>query len=69
LTKEDLIREAFYLINGFKRSRALEMIEKEKGNRENSTYQKLKQYELIDRLELSLRAIQKEMRGTVEEES
>lgn len=57
MTKEDLISEAFYAINSFKRHRALVDI---KTN--DRHYNELQMYKQIDKLELSLRAIQKEMR-------
>jgi hypothetical protein len=64
MSKEDLVKEAFKYINSFKRFRALESIEKEKGNYAEANHTKLKQYEMIDKLELSLRAIQKDLRGS-----
>lgn len=69
-TQMDLIGIAFRNLNSFKRARALEKIEKKNGNYEKSQYQRLRQYELIDELELCLRAIQKNERidSTTEEE-
>lgn len=69
MSKEELVKEAFKYINSFKRSRALEQLEKEKGNFDNMNFRKLQQYEMIDKLELSLRAIQKELRGNNTEET
>jgi len=66
MTTPDLMKEAFDNLNGFKRSRALEQVEREKGHINNASGHKLRQYEYIDKLELSLRAIQKEIRNTQE---
>lgn len=60
MSEQDLIQEAFYLINAFKRHRALEQIERRKGG--EYQYHQLKQYQTLDELELSLRAIQKAWR-------
>jgi uncharacterized protein YfeS len=55
LTKEDLITEAFGYLNSFKRHRALTEIKQV-----DKQYNELQMYKMIDRLELSLRAIKKE---------
>lgn len=58
MTKEDLIGEAFTLLNSYKRHRALKEIKPQE-----KQYHELQMYKTMDRLELSLRAIQKELRG------
>lgn len=63
MSKEELITEAFGNLNAFKRARALEQIERQKGNHERAAMYKLRQYEYIDKLELGLRAIQRETRN------
>lgn len=66
MTTPDLMKEAFDNLNGFKRSRALEQVERERGHVNNAAGHKLRQYEYVDKLELSLRAIQKELRSREE---
>jgi flavoprotein len=65
MTKEDLISEAFGALNSFKRHRALKEIKPLTSDRQ---YHELQMFKMFDKLELSLRAIQKEIRGMKEEE-
>lgn len=65
MTKEDLIQEAFGALNSFKRHRALSEI---KGNSSDKQYHQLQMFKMIDKLELGLRAINKELRGISEED-
>lgn len=58
----ELIQQAFYYLNTYKRHRALEQVEIQNNNREQINYHCLKQYQMIDALELALRAIQKDRR-------
>jgi hypothetical protein len=60
MTKQDLMSEAFKNLNAFKRSRALEAVAREKGDSKEAHFQRMRQYETIDRLELSLRALQRD---------
>lgn len=62
MTREDLIKEAFNHLNAFKRSRALEQVEREKMNHDKAMQHRLHQFENVDKLELTLRAIQKNYR-------
>jgi hypothetical protein len=62
ITKEELMQEAFNNLNAFKRSRALEQVERDRGNHDKASKHKLQQYECIDKLELSLRGINKALR-------
>lgn len=59
MSTKDLIAEAFTLINSFKRHRALQDI---KPTKEDKQFHELQMYKKIDELELSLRAIQKDLR-------
>lgn len=61
--KEELITESFGYINSFKRHRALADIKQHDKN-----YHELQMYKMIDKLELSLRAINKELRDETKEE-
>lgn len=63
MTKQDLIKEAFRKIDMFKRHRALWDIE----GFDKRSFHELQMYKMIDQLELSLRAINKELRETMEE--
>lgn len=65
MTKQDLIREAFKKIDTFKRHRALYDIE----SFEKRSFHELQMYKMIDQLELSLRAINKELREAMMEET
>lgn len=56
MTKEDLIKEAFYHLNSFKRHRTLHDMKPDKN------HHMLKMYQHIDALELAIRAIQKDQR-------
>lgn len=58
MTKADLIHKAFGFINNFKRHRALREIE-DYSKRE---HHELQMYKQIDQLELTLRALNKEIR-------
>jgi hypothetical protein len=60
--QQDLISEAFKYLNGYKRARALEQIERDKGETQRTVFRRVEQYELIDKLELTLRAIQRQIR-------
>jgi hypothetical protein len=64
--KEDLIQEAFGALNSFKRHRALVDIKAH-----DRQYHELQMYKMVDKIELSLRAINKELRNSkeVEDES
>lgn len=62
-TQQELISKAFIYLNAFKRHRALAEIKRHEGNREVMTYNLLKMYQMIDNLELALRAIQKGQRA------
>jgi hypothetical protein len=53
----ELIQEAFGYLNSFKRHRALVDIKQD-----DRKYNELQMYKMIDRLELALRAINKEVR-------
>lgn len=64
MTKEDLFTEAFGYLNSFKRHRALSEIKPQ-----DKRYHELQQYKMIDRLELSLRALKKENYTNAEDES
>jgi hypothetical protein len=57
MTKEDLIQEAFGALNSYKRHRALKDIKKN-----DKSYHEIQMYKMIDKIELSLRAINKECR-------
>jgi hypothetical protein len=59
LSQQDLIKRAFTYLNSFKRHRALEKMKRYDKEFEKATYHQLKQYEMFDNLELTLRAIQK----------
>lgn len=61
-TNQELISKCFYYINGFKRHRALAQIRKQEGKFDKSIYHELKSYQLLDSLELTLRAVQKGVR-------
>jgi hypothetical protein len=64
MTKEDLITEAFGYLNSFKRHRALFEIKPH-----DKAYHELQMYKMVDRLELSMRAIKKDMRENLVDES
>jgi ribulose 1,5-bisphosphate carboxylase large subunit-like protein len=55
----ELIQEAFGYLNSYKRHRALVDIKKD-----DKKYHELQMYKMIDRMELALRAINKEVRET-----
>ena len=61
MTKEDLITEAFGALNSFKRHRALADIKPS-----DKSYHTIQMYKMVDKLELSLRAINKEFRNNAE---
>jgi len=63
MSAEELMHEAFSYLNAFKRARALEQVERQKGNNDKAAMHKLSQYESFDKLELSMRALQKNIRG------
>lgn len=69
LTQQELISKCFYYLNSFKRHRALEEISKHEGKYDQVNYNKLKQYQFIDQLELGLRALQKGEREINQDES
>lgn len=60
MSTQDLISEAFTLLNAYKRHRALADI---KQTREEKNFHDLMKYKKIDELELALRGIQKEIRN------
>jgi hypothetical protein len=65
--KEELITEAFGYLNSFKRHRSLFEIKPH-----DKMYHELQMYKMVDKLELAMRAIKKEMRNdniTTEESS
>ena len=55
--KEELIQEAFGALNSYKRHRALFEIKSH-----DRQYHELQMYKMFDKIELSLRAINKEIR-------
>jgi hypothetical protein len=61
MTKEDLMLEAFGALNSFKRHRALVDIKPQ-----DKQYHTIQMYKMFDKLELSLRAINKEFRSNSE---
>lgn len=63
MDKADLIKEAFGAINNYKRHRALQEIQPEQ-----KQYHELIRFKMIDKLELALRAINKENRESEDEE-
>lgn len=63
MTALDLIQEAFGALNSYKRHRALKEI---KVN--DRQYHELQMYKMFDKIELSMRAIQKELRHGEESE-
>jgi hypothetical protein len=60
---EHLIRKCFDAVNAFKRFRALEEGERDKGNTTKAEFYELQQFKKFDELELRLRALQNEIRG------
>ena len=66
MTEQDLVTKAFSYLNAYKRHRALTQINRLEGNRDQANFHELKQYQFIDSLELSLRAIQKGLRDMKE---
>lgn len=62
MTERDLIKESFMYLNSYKRHRALANIKRMEGKRDEANFHQLKTYQLIDSLELALRAIQKGLR-------
>jgi hypothetical protein len=66
-----MVKQTFKHLNSFKRFRALEEIERNKGNIDQADKMELMQYKTIDALELSLRGLQRELNrqeGAHEEE-
>lgn len=61
-TNLELCREAFSAVNSFKRSRCLTQKYRKEGDELNAQYHELKMYKEFDRLELAIRAIQKNER-------
>jgi hypothetical protein len=57
------VDQLFYNINAYKRHRTLMNSAKHKNNMTDATFQELKTYQYFDAIELSARAIQKEVRG------
>jgi hypothetical protein len=57
MTQQDLVQEGFTYLNSFKRHRALAEIKQNDRN-----YHTLQMYKMIDNIELTLRAINKEIR-------
>lgn len=62
--QEHLIKQAFRHLNAYKRFRALEQNEREKGNHESADRLELNKYRATDQLELTLRGLQTEIRKT-----
>ena len=60
MTKQDLFKSAFDALNSFKRNRALEEISRTDGDNAKGNLHALYQYKDIDRLELALRALQRD---------
>lgn len=69
LSQRELIGKCFSYLNSFKRHRALANIKRMEGDQVNAQYHELKSYQLMDSLELGLRALQKGMRDIDEGES
>lgn len=67
MTEQNLLSECFYYINSFKRHRVLENVRRQSGDIPKANYHRLKQFELIDALELALRAVQKGKRSMGEQ--
>lgn len=59
MSNVDLISQCFYYLNTFKLHRVLSISKRIEGKRDEETYHELKQYQLLDSLELNLRALQK----------
>lgn len=66
MTTQDLIQQAFRSIDTFKRHRSLKELE----GYEKRDFHEVRMYRMIDQLELSLRAISKDLResATAEKE-
>lgn len=62
LDNQDLITKAFHYLNSFKRHRALHQIKRMDKEHDKANYHELKMYQLIDGLELALRAVQRGVR-------
>jgi hypothetical protein len=62
------MKYVFNHLNSFKRNRALAEIRKEEGKQEQSQFHELMSFKDIDKLELQLRALQKEIRETEDKE-
>lgn len=60
MTTQDLIQQAFRSIDTFKRHRSLKELE----SYDKRDFHELRMYKMIDQLELSLRAINKDLRET-----
>lgn len=63
MDKNDLIKEAFGALNNYKRHRTLQELQPEQRQ-----YHELIRYKMIDKLELALRAINKDHREGVAEQ-
>lgn len=68
ITERELITQMFGHLNSFKRHRALKHMNRIKGERELASFHELKEYQMIDALELSLRAVQKGVRVLTEQD-
>lgn len=64
-----LIKQCFKEWNALKRFQTLEEVEREKGNIDQARYYELQKYKTQAKLELSLRALQKEIYKEEEEEA
>lgn len=64
MTREELIQEGFAALNNFKRHRALSDI---KSLPQDRIFHELQTYKMMDRLELALRAINRDIKGNGEQ--
>jgi hypothetical protein len=62
MTELEQIKQLFDYLNSFKRNRALAEIRKEAGRPEQAQFHELMSFKDIDKLELGLRALQKEFK-------
>jgi hypothetical protein len=64
---KELLQMAFAHINAYKRARARADYDRKEGKRESADIWELKKFRAIDGLELTLRAIQKDLREISED--
>ena len=67
MSQQELVGKCFLYLNSFKRHRALANIRRLEGDMQTANHHELKTYQLVDSLELGLRALQKGMRDIGEE--